>query len=168
MISWENFHLPERGVRTRESYPPLPLLIGLLDIAISRKHSLGPGWDADKLTYVRQALDFAIFAVIEHDLLSLSKNHYYTLIENLFNSTRTPPAIVSLNYDIIADNTLMALSEQYGSVGFPDYGCDIATEIYQQQNKFGKLYKLHGSLNWLYCPSCQRLDIGTTESGRRP
>jgi hypothetical protein len=163
----ENFHLPDMGVRTGESYPPLPLLIGLIDIAIYRKHSLGPDWDADKLVRVRQALDYAIFAVIENDLLSLAANYYNKLIERLFSLTQTPPTIVSLNYDIIADNTLMALSEQYGAVGFPDYGCDIATEIYQKQNKFGKLYKLHGSLNWLYCPSCQRLDIGTTESGRR-
>ena len=165
----ENFHLPERGGRPPESYPPLPLLVGLVDIAISRKHSLGQKWDAKELLRVRQALDYAIFAVIEHDLQRLrNKNNYYeTLIEHLLSSTRTPPAIVSLNYDIIADNTLMRLSDQHGSIGFPDYGCDIATEIYQQQNKFGKLYKLHGSLNWLYCPSCQRLDIGTTKSGRQ-
>ena len=161
-----NFHLPDWGMRTRESFPPLPLLIGLLDIAISRKHSLGPGWGSDELLRVRQALDYAIFAVIEHDLRTLSNNHYFTLIQRLFTSTQTPPAIVSINYDIIVDNTLMAMSEGSGSFGFPDYGCDIATEIYQKENKFGKLYKLHGSLNWLYCPSCQRLDIGTTESGR--
>lgn len=166
----ENFHLPESwSARTRESYPPLPLLIGLIDIAISRRHNLGYKWDADKLREVRQALDYAIFAVVEHELSSLkrSNNHYYQLIDHLITSTQKPPTIVSLNYDIIADNTLMALSDQHGSMGFPDYGCDIATEIYQKQNKFGKLYKLHGSLNWLYCPACQRLDLGTTESGRQ-
>ena len=163
-----NFHLPDWGMRTRESFPPLPLLIGLLDIAISRKHSLGPGWGSDELLRVRQALDYAIFAVIENDLLGLIANHYDTLIRGLLDSNPTPPTIISLNYDIIADNTLMALSEQYRHVPcFPDYGCDIATEIYQKENKFGKLYKLHGSLNWLYCPACQRLDLGTTESGRR-
>jgi len=161
----ENFHLPQLGARTRENYPPLPLLIGLVDIAISRKHSLGPGWGADALLLVRQALDYAIFAVIEHDLLRLVDNYYLNLMRRL--PRQAPPTIVSLNYDILADNTLMRLSEEAGFIGFPDYGCDVATEIYQQQNKFGKLYKLHGSLNWLYCPSCQRLDIGTTESGRR-
>ena len=162
-----NFHLPlDLMARSRESYPPLPLLTGLVDIAISRKHSLGPAWNADKLLEVRKALDYAIFAVIEHDLLKLIDNHYYKLIKRLFDFTQTPPTIVSLNYDIIVDNTLMAISENAGSIGFPDYGCDIATDIYRNQNKFGKLYKLHGSLNWLYCPACQRLDLGTTKSGR--
>jgi hypothetical protein len=124
---------------------------------------LGPGRTS------RHALDYAIFAVIEHDISTLGRNnnHYYELIERLITSTQEAPTIVSLNYDIIADNTLMALSEGSGSFGFPDYGCDIATEAYQRNPRFGKLYKLHGSLNWLYCPSCQRLDIGTTESGRR-
>jgi hypothetical protein len=60
-----NFHLPESwSYRTRESYPPLPLLMGLLDIAISHKHSLSSKWDAERLLRVRQALDYVIFAVI--------------------------------------------------------------------------------------------------------
>lgn len=48
---------------------------------------------------------------------------------------------------------------------FPDYGCDINTEVYRQTpGRFGTLLKLHGSLNWLYCGTCQRLDIGASES----
>jgi NAD-dependent SIR2 family protein deacetylase len=60
----------------------------------------------------------------------------------------------------------MGLSERT-RFGFPDYGCDVATEGYRDQDKFGTLLKLHGSLNWLHCPSCQRLDVGISDSGRR-
>ena len=48
---------------------------------------------------------------------------------------------------------------------FPDYGCDISTDLYRNHPKrFGTLLKLHGSLNWLYCDSCHRLEIGASES----
>lgn len=30
----------------------------------------------------------------------------------------------------------------------------------------GNLLKIHGSLNWSYCPSCNRLDLGVSESGK--
>ena len=49
--------------------------------------------------------------------------------------------------------------------GFPDYHCAISTEIYRQEKKhFGNLLKLHGSLNWLHCKTCHRLELGSSES----
>ena len=55
-----------------------------------------------------------------------------------------------------------ALADLMGS--FPDYRCDIQTDVYRQgPGQFGTLLKLHGSLNWLYCPACHRLDIGASE-----
>ena len=47
-----------------------------------------------------------------------------------------------------------------------DYGCDIRTDAYLNRKAYGKLLKLHGSLNWLFCPGCQRLDVGMSESGK--
>jgi hypothetical protein len=48
---------------------------------------------------------------------------------------------------------------------FPDYRCDIQTEFYRSQLAyFGTLLKLHGSLNWMYCSTCQRLDLGASAS----
>src|SRR5262249_22198855 len=72
-----------------------------------------------------------------------------------------PPAVISLNYDIIVDNAFVELSDC-----LPDYGCDIDTKLYQQRPHWGSLLKIHGSLNWSYCPGCDRLDLGVAESGR--
>jgi hypothetical protein len=50
---------------------------------------------------------------------------------------------------------------------FPSYKCDIATDIYRNRpDRFGALLKVHGSLNWLYCPNYHRLDLAISESGR--
>lgn len=163
----DNFHLPAGAAQfDQESFPPLPLLIGLIDIALDRGHSFGPRWPSDRLAFVRRALDYVIFAVIEHDLRRIT-NHYLELLDKLQRREPGPLKVISLNYDIIADNTMIELAERSHGLAFPDYGCDIATDLYRRARPWGALYKLHGSLNWLYCPACARLDIGTSESGRR-
>jgi NAD-dependent SIR2 family protein deacetylase len=41
------------------------------------------------------------------------------------------------------------------------------TEFYRNEtHKFGTLLKLHGSLNWLHCKTCNRLEIGASERNR--
>lgn len=73
----------------------------------------------------------------------------------------TPPTVISLNYDIIADNAMIGHTSR-----LPDYGCDITSERYVNQSHCGSLLKIHGSLNWSYCPGCHRLDLGVAESGK--
>ena len=69
--------------------------------------------------------------------------------------------VISLNYDIIADNAIVEYSDR-----LPYYGCDISTDRYiAAQPYFGTLLKIHGSLNWSYCPGCNRLDLGVSQSG---
>jgi hypothetical protein len=75
--------------------------------------------------------------------------------------------LISLNYDLIADNAMAAIAEHGHHPGLPDYGIDISTDAYRDIAKVGKLLKLHGSLNWLYCPGCHRLDLGIAQSGVR-
>jgi hypothetical protein len=93
--------------------------------------------------------------------------YYKDFLHSLYAAAPEDVTLLSLNYDIIADNALPAVAEGQGRLALPDYSCDIATDAYRQAEKFGKLIKLHGSLNWLYCPNCHRLDLGVAPSGRR-
>ena len=163
-----NFHLPRKHKRrTPDHYPPLPLLISLIDTAIDRKQGLGPRWPEAKLVRVRRALDYVVYALLTYELKRVA-NHYRDFLIRLVDIYGTPPVLLSLNYDIIADNSLIKVAKRKGGrETFPDYGCDIATELYRAKKKYGALYKLHGSLNWLYCPGCHRLDLGVSKSGRR-
>jgi hypothetical protein len=152
-----------------ETYPPLPLLISFLDTAIDRNHALGENWGRDGLIKARDALDYIIFAVLEHDLKRLQNNYYRDLYDYLSNDDGALPTTISLNYDIIADNAISTWNEYNKDHmhPFPDYVCDITTPAYIEMKGEGKLLKLHGSLNWLYCPSCNRLDVGISKSGSR-
>jgi len=167
----DNFNVPQGVPRRTEDYPALPLLIGLIDIALDRKHSLGRDWTAPRLKEVRDALNYVIFAVLEHKLQQLSRPELHReLLMKLGDVAADPPVlptIVSMNYDVVVDNSLIRIGEDLGrEPGYPDYCCDVATEPYRQRGKFGTLLKLHGSMNWLYCPACHRLDVGISQSGR--
>lgn len=90
-----------------------------------------------------------------------------------------PLSIISLNWDILLDNALHnALLEDnpargdYDPFGVVDYCCYISslnpadTRVRAGLWSLGckgfnvKLLKLHGSMNWLQCPNCQRLFVG--------
>jgi len=81
------------------------------------------------------------------------------------------PRVISMNYDVLADAAIMFYGQGRVPPGaarewkFPDYGCDISTDVYRNHlERFGTLLKLHGSLSWLYCGTCHRLEIGASEA----
>jgi len=79
-------------------------------------------------------------------------------------------AFISLNYDILIDNALTLFYNEvdvdYG-IHFTDF--DKAESLmYQDDNEIWKmprkdrsifLLKPHGSLNWLYCPTCLKVSL---------
>ncbi len=158
----ENFHLPQQQAdRTEADYPALPLLLSLVDTAIDRNQPMGPNWTVELLRQVRRALQYMIFALLEYKLRRFSHNYYAELLNALDPTRSSTPTVISLNYDIIVDNALVEHTNH-----LPDYGCDITTERYRAQPHGGMLLKIHGSLNWSYCPGCNRLDLGVAESGK--
>ena len=161
----DNFNVPRTG-RRPEHFPPLPLVLSLVDTALDRGDAFGSTWSAAQLRTVREGLEYGIFALLEDRLRTIS--HYYrNFLTSLYAAAPEDVTLLSLNYDIIADNALPAVAERQGRLALPDYCCDIATDAYRQAEKFGRLIKLHGSLNWLYCPNCHRLDLGVAQSGLR-
>jgi hypothetical protein len=148
-----------------ERIPSLTLILSIIDIALDRRDALGRDWQQGALANVRQAFDYIIFAVLERHLLRITHNVHVDLFQRLFDA-HADVSIISLNYDIIADNSLIKVAELVGKSALADYCCDIGTDFYIAREKFGKLLKLHGSLNWLYCPNCYRIELGISESGR--
>jgi len=92
--------------------------------------------------------------------------------------------IISTNYDVVMDNAL--LERKPGNV---NYGVPIREAVYRSEGlpegRFDEIHhfkplresqsiiragnipllKLNGSLNWLYCPRCEELDV-TLQQGR--
>jgi hypothetical protein len=151
----------------KDSYPGLPLLMSLLDTALEHRQGLDPLWDNREVAEMREAIELAIFDVLEAALRNAQTNNHWTLAQLLF-AAPAEPCVISTNYDLTIDTAIMGISEQRLPEGrLPDYRCAISTPFYRNDSPhFGTLLKLHGSLNWLYCRTCHRLEIGASASRR--
>jgi hypothetical protein len=152
-------------MRADEHFPPLPLVLSLVDTALDRDDAFSAEWPPRRLRLVRTAIEYTIYDLLEFRIRKI-RPYYRRFLEQLYAAH--PPAsitLVSLNYDYIADNSLIAIADQTGWPGLPDYGCDVATAAYRDMPRLGRLLKLHGSLNWMYCPNCHRLDLAIAQSG---
>ncbi|MBS0197242.1 MAG: SIR2 family protein [Planctomycetes bacterium] len=159
----EKFRVPaDRHQRRPKDYPPLPLVLTLLDMAVDRRHSLGPTWTTADIRAARESAEYAVFGVIEVMLEGPGNlAPHESILRHLAARTGRPPTVISLNYDVLVDNAMISAGEGQ----YPDYACDVATRAYRESGKWGELLKIHGSLNWLYCPNCHRLDMGIGRSG---
>jgi len=163
-------HFPHvAGASTKEDYPALPLVFSLLDTAIDRRQQFGPNWPPDELARVREDLEYAIFGLFDNQLRSAETNSYLNLLDMTYPGPEPQPAVISFNYDIVLDRAAFFLcSMRYPDTKcMPDYGCDIRTPAYRNCDRhYGRLLKLHGSLNWIYCPGCHRMDVGMSKRDR--
>ena len=156
------FHVPtDPDDITAETCPSLPMVLSMLRRSTHMGTSIG-GWEGEGLIKARRAMEYAIFSVIEATLRRIPSRYrfHHRLLEPLFQND-VEPVVVSLNYDVIVDNAMFALSDEFGRKP-PDYGVDIATPRYRDfcaHGTYGHLHKIHGSLNWLYCERCHRLDL---------
>lgn len=155
----------------KEHYPGLPLVMSLIDTALVRRQAFSSDWDASRVSQLRQDMEFGIFDLLEEQLEKSPTNNHWDMLARLYPEGGEEPCVISTNYDLIVDTALMFLSENRLLDGdategrLPDYRCHISTDFYRNEPaRFGVLLKLHGSLNWLYCRTCQRLEIGASES----
>jgi NAD-dependent SIR2 family protein deacetylase len=153
-------------------FPTFEEVLGLIDIAIMRRqafkcfegahHNLNA---ENRLEKCRQYLIY-LMASILYDKLDTNQNNHTALIvklnENkvLFNSV-----LISTNYDLLLDNAIFeVLKVSQNNYGM-DYGFDFANYHPINNKKKVSLYKLHGSLNWLYCPVCDVMSWTANEKG---
>jgi NAD-dependent SIR2 family protein deacetylase len=155
-------------------FPTFEEALGLVDIAEVRKdgfrdfplddNEVQPG----RLRSIRQYLVLLMASVI-HEHLQTAKGVHRRLVENLKRAEALQNCIfLTTNYDILLDNALLA---SHG-IGDIDYGIEFAP-ILERPAHFNrrpgrnatKVFKLHGSLNWLYCPACRMLALTPEEKG---
>jgi len=138
------------------SFPTFEEILGVLDLAIMRKEAF-PNFenghqnlgDSDRLSACRDRF-VGLMAIILRDKLRNTINNHEDLISRLKRkNSLTRCSFFSTNYDILIDNALLRKN------CIMDYGFQCQTEHHNAV----KLYKLHGSLNWLYCPSCKEISV---------
>lgn len=164
------FHVPINKVRVEKNdCPSLPMVLSMLRRSLDLKKPVGK-WQGEQLVKARRAVEYSVFAVIEAALRDIPTGmDFHTQMLEPIYQRGIAPSVVSLNYDVIVDNVMFTMSERYGGMRPPDYSVRIDTEQYlkfSQAGTFGRLLKIHGSLNWLYCEVCGRLDLFVSKGMR--
>lgn len=166
-----DFNVSEKQLQMVD-FPTFEEALGVLDLAEARNESfkdfsnLNIQSGSGKLKRLRLYLTLLMAKTI-HDNLFESKKVHSRLVRNLINNgTLLNTVFISTNYDILIDN---ALANSYPNYDL-DYGVDFIN--FNEPDNWSKplhnivpLYKIHGSLNWLYCPTCNNLRLTPKEKG---
>jgi hypothetical protein len=129
----------------------------VIDLATNTGHHLGPAYSPKKLRAIRRFSIHRVFEIL--DRRYVESPTILRLLHGL--SEKYTLSIVSVNWDIVAENHLIAL-------GFPyDYGPTVEPISLAGERAAGlSLCKLHGSANWVYCDSCRTLLSGGANAGK--
>lgn len=112
----------------------------------------------ESLVQIHEDFLYAITEVLSKKLEN-SEGYHKALIERLRCQNKLEETVfVSLNYDILIDNALLEKNLK------PDYNISF-TRGYPKKGRKIPLFKLHGSLNWLYCPRCVEVEYTKMTKG---
>lgn len=140
------------------AFPTFEEALGLLEIADSRGEffrgfgGLGPeaSWGRELRSHL-----ISLIAVYLDKKLRASGNYHGALVQQLrTKGDIEQTAFISLNYDILIDNALL----MQGATGV-NYGVRFDNQNNPRRSRAIWLLKLHGSPNWLFCPTCSALDF---------
>ena len=154
--------------------PTFEEVLGILDLAIQKNEGFR---NYENVRKIREDL-ISLIALTIIEKLEIFPKHHKILLKRLKRENELcKTSFISLNYDIIIDNRLTELYPEYHL----DYGIDFInyeeTDTAKKNNTYNeddywarpnpektiKLFKLHGSLNWLYCPVCLNLRLTPKE-----
>lgn len=153
--------------------PPIDNQIwNLLDYIAQQEKSPSTKYNLESILNFREDLLELIIREFQRSLNSqLIVNDTYGKFVRLINGlVDTQVAIISTNYDIFVDNELKGCGQKnYGAkIRYPIAGRTNIRSSFKRPELSGdmglntgriKLFKIHGSLNWLYCKKCDEVDI---------
>ncbi|MFA5339453.1 MAG: SIR2 family protein [Candidatus Omnitrophota bacterium] len=157
--------------RNKSTKPRLEDILSFIDYNLRTKLITIRLYNYDGLIKVRNNIIKIICAVLKESLENLDSDVTDKFAENV----NKEDVIVSTNYDIVIDNALarrrninygFRLRKNIFPVTWSDGTMRAGHSPMFEINRGDiKLLKIHGSLNWLYCPRCDEIDITVGEKG---
>jgi NAD-dependent SIR2 family protein deacetylase len=163
----------DHGDLGKVSFPTFEEVLGILELSLARNESFREYSLSSINPLIQKIRDHLILliALILAEKLGDGPSHHHRRLVNKLQKDQAlqSTAFVCVNYDILIDN---AISECRAAYGLDlDYGVDFANteqgQVWEppRRDRAVNLFKLHGSLNWLYCPTCVSLTLTPEEKG---
>lgn len=160
------------------NFPTFEEVLGVLDLAEQKresfKHYKTESYNDSNntsISYIRQCL-IMLTAYTLNNASSSSNNYHKMLVSNLVKEGLICDTnFISANYDIHIDNAIGSLYDEKNLPIMLNYGIDFANFNFNKnywkkpEGQMVNLYKIHGSLNWLYCPICNSITLTPYEGG---
>lgn len=149
-------------------FPTFEEAIGLLDLAVRKRQSFKDfdleniASDCNRIGFIRQYLVLLMAEVLE-DKTAVVRGLHRMLVSHLSKlGCLTKMTFISTNYDVLIDRALAARQDIV-----LDYGFELNSAPAGAFNSRPavQLYKVHGSLNWSYCPTCNSLRLIHDQQG---
>lgn len=154
-------------------FPTFEEVIGVLDLAQLKSESF-INYSIDTLNdneiQILKIRYYLILLMAKAISKRLTNWNHIKLIDNLKSKRLLSKTFfISTNYDLLIDNALIKL--------FPTYKLDYSIDFINFEKKYStwkkisdkdrriKLFKIHGSLNWMFCPSCNSIKITPKRKG---
>lgn len=154
------FELDSNDDHESDVFPTFEEALGVLDLAIEKnekyRKELGNPYK------YRTALIFSMAQAIQYKIQGVGRGtqgkSHTQLIDNLYDKIAEGNiSFISTNYDIILDNVI---GEKFEEVDYGFYPLEKQDDI----KRGVKLVKVHGSLNWKYCPVCKHIEAKPNEN----
>jgi len=163
--------------------PTFEEVITLIDVCLQKKEEISGIWKSNTLNDLRNKMTYLLYKIIDNRLKE-PKGIHEKFVEKLFKekSDCRKYSFISLNYDILLDRPLVDIRDTELGL-YLDFGIylrnfelkeELEREPYTARKyKWDKpkdgesilLLKLHGSLSWLYCPTCNTIIATPKEKG---
>ncbi len=160
-------------------YPTFEEVLGVLELADSQEETfrdwgtshLVDSRQKPRIQHIHELLILLIAEVLDKKLGEGGGQHHGRLLQGINEAGGFKETVfVSLNYDILIDNALLDLYQEGGGGWDLHYGIEFSnvemrgglpeSQWHRPDPKRSVLLlKLHGSLNWLYCPTCRSVTL---------
>ena len=168
--------------KDRQRLPLVTSLLSMLDYSLSSGQALVSGLTLDEIKNARVLLERAIYETIEHEAIATGDRYWPSREPNEFahqlvrwldglRSNVSAVGVITSNYDVAIEKAWGFKRDDLHDVDdlsmSLDFGFDWIwpshrypeTIIRRPATAQRRLYKLHGSTNWLRCGLCDRVYI---------
>ena len=155
-----------------KNLPLITEILSLVDYSLLSASVSSKALSRNDLEELRRLLERAIVETLEWPYTSLDVpprlRRFADWLYQLASAGESI-AIISTNYDISVETELFHKLDLSSLADKVDFGLEWRNPWRDQlhcrpQNPFYRLFKLHGSLNWLHCPLCDHIYINTKGS----